>query len=834
MLQCIFSFFNSIAMLYSKNQLLQWINLPSDYETLKTKLIAKVFEIEHGEFVRALPELVVLGKVLSVEKHPNADTLNVCQIDCGSHGNFQICTWGENVAEGQYVPVSLPGCYLPAIDLLIEPRKLRGLDSVGMICSKWELWINEDNGNHRIWDLWADIGCTDSMVWKSFKELFPWMENTVFEVESVAITNRPDLWGHFWLAVECRSVFSDFQTPPNPIYDTIKAAQEFTIDQLSVLPNNAALKQCSIETTKCSYYSLVKVDNIQNDKSEFRGRLSLLDLGHTPRFNRVDYGNWIMSNYSQPVHIFDADKISWAIKVTEAKGAELFTDLTGKEHTLIAWDIIIVDDKQVLWLAWIIWGLSSAYDEKTKNILIETANFEPIQIRKTATRLGLRTEASMRFEKWINPLWTAFFSHEQVSIITKNHEEHKTGEVSGFTYTAPKEFSNPELSFKLYDATVYFYGSWDKDIQVQITPILKLLGYEIISTDDDMVSVKAPIWRSDVTMIQDIYEDIARHIGLEHIPEIPSTIDIIKSPRSIIAFKYELAEKLISWLGMSQVESYPWYSEEWINILWLDKSNYFELLNPMDSSVPFMAQTLLPGLLEIAKKNYRQVLPIKIFEIGKVFWTKDNKPNETKMFAGLWLNKKTQDWNNDSFLLLKQITSLIELNFTTPTFNFKLSENKNFHPHKQAQILVDNTIIWFIGEIHPSLLETIKIGSEYSACYIAIELEKLFAVIHTKESAWYASLQDQVLTRDLSFEITTNLHFTSIIETIASHPQISDYKIFDLYQKEEAKSVSISIDILWDGTTTLEQINAILTEIIKKVETTGAKLKWAKLEHINQ
>lgn len=338
-------------MLFSVNLLKQRISIPSDYNDIKDKLIAKLFEIEHGEVSRILPDLVVVGKVTSVEKHPNADTLFVCQLDCGSHGAYQICTGGENVASGQFVPVALPGCYLPAINLEIGARKLRGLDSNGMICSKTELGINEDADQHWIWDMQKDLACDDSMIGKKFKDVFPWFENTIFEVESVAITNRPDLWGHVGLACECRSIFSDYLKSTDPINTTIDNIQQFTIASLESLPvyqSTTPSVDCSIQTSKCSYYSLTSIPNTTNTPSIFPGRVSLIDLGHIPRSSWIDYSNYFMSNYGQPIHIFDAETIKGSITIREANGGELFTDLTGKEHKLVAGDIIICDEDIIL------------------------------------------------------------------------------------------------------------------------------------------------------------------------------------------------------------------------------------------------------------------------------------------------------------------------------------------------------------------------------------------------------------------------------------------------------------------------------------------------------
>ncbi len=872
-------------MFFSKSWLSQWVHLPVDTAEFQSQLIAKVFEIEHGAKIRILPDDLVLGKVSSVEKHPNADTLFVCQVDCGRHGSYQICTGGENIASWQYVPVALPGCYLPMIDLTIGSRQMRWLDSNGMICSKGEIGINEDEDKHRIWNMWEDLTLDDAMIGKSLKELFPMREDMIFEVESVAITNRPDLRWHFGLAAECKSVFSDYQTSPSKFDTAIQSISQFSLDALEAIPT--ITYSIDIQTPKVSFYSIIKVENITNDKSTFTGRLWLTDLGHTSKYNWVDYSNRFMETYGQPVHVFDADTVQWNIIVREAKDGEVFIDLTEKEHKLKAGDILICDNEKILALWGVIGGLSSAFSVNTKSILIETANFDPVQIRKTATRLGLRTDASMRFEKAINPLRTAYCSLEQINVVSENHKQYQTGLFTWLVYNKDNlKVTAHNIKLNIDSATVYLQGSDNPSIRSKIQPILVSLGYGVKSINDTALEITPPLRRSDVTIIQDVYEDLARHIGLENIPEIPSAILIKKSEPSFVDFTYQVAELLISSLKFNQVESYPWYSEEWIkllgattgklwayetnNLVGLKLQNHFQLENPTDETTPYIAQTLLPGLLEIAKKNYRQVMPIKIFEIGKLYLMDEKgTPVEKKVLSALILTKKNDNpkRQEDSYLQLKQILSNISHVFQTHSFDLfasnisrhiekytthperspkeyphPLHNIEYYHPAKQADIMLwnhnDTTqesgksshFVWYIAQIHPNVLEEIGIGSEYQASFLEIELQPIFKLTATKSVVGYKSLQDQVITRDLSFEIPSNHHFNLILKTIAEHPQISDYFIFDLYKKDNQKSISITVELLGDGTTTTEQINAIITDIITKVEEIWATLKWAKLQ----
>lgn len=856
-------------MLFSTNLLKQWIELPSDYSLLNKELIAKLFEIEHGETNRTYPDLLVLGKVTEVHKHPNADTLFVCQVHCGAHGNFQICTGWENVAAWQYVPTALPWCYLPAIDLTIGERKMRWEDSNGMICSKWELGIAEDEDKHRIRDMTNDVHCSDDTIGKSISELFPWMENIIFEVESVAITNRPDLRGHLWLAIESRAIFP--QSSTSSIDSLITRAQSFTstsIPELQQQTNATANKTCTIETEKCSYYSISTIDNALNSESVFPGRVSLLDLGHTPRRNRVDYSNYFMSLTGQPIHIFDRDKIIWNIIIKEASWWELFMDLTGKEHTLAGWDIIICDSEKILALAGIIGWMSSAFTEDTRSIAIEIAHFNPIQIRKTSTRLGLKTDAAVRFEKGINPLRTAFCVSENHRLLTENNEKHNTGAISNITECG-NVFPNSAitLSLDLQKASQYIVGSIDEEIIKKIPEILEQLGYICrhceesweqldvttkqsisengllrsarndefaIASLSNNLTITPPIRRSDIQIIQDIYEDLARHIGLDNIPEIQSPIFQSRSKKTIIDFQHTLSTYLIQKHKLSQVECYPRYSENRIKTMNLNKESHFELLNPMDVATPFMAQSLLPGLLELAKKNYRFTLPIQVFEIGKVWkneWTSEWISIHTKkVVAGIFVQKKWKHRWDDVYIKAKSLVQDICNTYHISELVYKQTTQEYLHPNKQVSISKNNKILWSVSQIHPSTLESLWFTDDIEIAYFKLNLEDLFSFSQVSKKINYHSNADQYIQRDLSFEIDSQSHYDQIISVFQKNNIIEDYTVIDLYKPEWSikKSIAIRFTIIWDTSLTNDKVTEITNTIISEVEATGAILKGVK------
>lgn len=827
-------------MLYSINLLKQRIPWTPEYHIIKDNLIAKLFEIEHGETQRKIPNLVVMGKVSTITKHPNADTLRVCQVDCGKHGSYQICTGWENISNHQFVPVALPGCFLPAIDLTIQERTMRWVTSNGMICSKSELGIHEDEDKHWIRDIGQDLPCDGDMVWKHIGYLFPWLENTIFEVESVAITNRSDLWGHFGLACECRAILSDYSESEDPIHQTILDANQFTIQSLEQLTSWSDLpKEQTIHvlTNSCVYYSIISIPEALNSLSVFPGRVALMDLGHDPKRNRIDFSNYFMSNYGQPIHVFDAGKVTGSISIKDASGGEIFVDLTGKEHTLVEWDIIICDDEKILALGGIIGGHNCAFSEQTLSISIEVAHFDQIQIRKTATRLGLKTDAAVRFEKSINPLRTAYCTQELYKIVTTNHTTNNTGAVTWVSYKSNGlDTTVPAIDISIKQATEYIHGSFDPHIAQQIIPILQKLGYkttqpmEVGETWEMTHKVFAPIRRSDVHAIQDIYEDLARVVWLETIQELPLPLTVSKSTPSLIQFEYELAEKVISACWFDQIETYPWYGEKQIDMLGLDRSTHFELLNPTDSTTPFMIQTLLPGLLNIVEKNYRQITPINIFEIGKVYMQWDNKSIETKMFAAMNCLKKATTRDQDPFVQLKKLIQIIEHFFELGVVSYEYTHHQVFHPRKQASILCGWSTIGFIGELHPNLLSQSGIDHNYWVAYLALELEKLHTLKWTWKNIHYLSTQDQLITRDLSFELSETTLFDKVIWCFQEIELIYDFEIIDLFKQLEStkKSITVRFQILWDGTLTTEWINNIMDQIIVHVEQTGATLKGVK------
>lgn len=350
-------------MRYHSSLTKQYISIKDAPENIAKHLILKTCEVEES-IVRTIPQDVVIGKVTATSKHPQADKLMICQVDCGAKGKFQICTGGENVVADSFVPVAIPGCYLPVIDLKIEPRKLRGEDSNGMICSKGEVGINEDEEQHWIRTLQygpsvpaeqrvqlADFDdLTDADCGTPLGQKYPWLERYIFDVDNKTVTHRPDLTGHFGLAWELNAIYGlhaadriAWNALPKLMHDhTHTSFAEMTAHaQQHAIPQH-------ISCAGVQVYSTILLEGCAVTRSSLLTRMILTDCGASPKNNWVDFSQYVMLLTGQPIHTFDADTIQGSIEVRYAKDGEQFTDLKGVTHSLLASDIVIADSAGVL------------------------------------------------------------------------------------------------------------------------------------------------------------------------------------------------------------------------------------------------------------------------------------------------------------------------------------------------------------------------------------------------------------------------------------------------------------------------------------------------------
>ena len=834
-------------MKYHSWLLQRFVSLSVDADMFANNLTLKACEVE--EVVsRKIPEKVLVGKATEVGKHPEADKLAVCQVDCGSAWSYQILTGWENIVAGAYVAVAIPGCYLPVIDLQIEWRKMRWLDSNGMICSKWELWINEDEGEHWIWLLTEDFDdLTDADLGTPLSVKYPWLDSFVLDVDNKTVTHRPDLTGHFGLAVEARTLY------PNATWTIDGWMDSFSSNQfLQSIINLSQWRGVEIQTDKVLSYALISLPNIAIGRSSFFTRLQLLDLWHSPKNNWVDFSNIFMYLTGQPVHFFDADLVVWDVIVRQAKNGESFVDLTDGEHILNADDIVIADSTKILALAWVIWGKSSAVHDGTTNILVEIANFNPVQVRKTWTRLGLRTDAELRFEKNINPVYSLY----AVSLF-RDALNYASKDLWTVTVDSQEVWYNKEMINWLLDKKIdvdyavvdgILYGESKIDQHWKYNEILEKLWFVLDSEakpKNDEVVCAVPVWRapSDINIQADIIEEIARHTWYDNLPFASMTQEVKRTQWvPDVALRRQLEDISVHDLRADQLETYPWVAEKILDTWWVDKTELYTINNPLAPEQRYLRDDLVYNLLSYVGKNSKFFDNLSVWDFGKVWnqvwlptskWQKYAKDfvGEKNMWGHMIYKKSLKSWENDTFLQAKSSALHILTTVTwkaADLFSFVSTENSNYHPKKQTNIVYDGKIVGFIWTVHPLHLVDNKMPQTAQVSYVGLDcfaIEWLIEKIYSNE---FSTLQDQIVQRDMCFVIDTPLAWSVVTNAVSVLDTVAAVTVFDLYQGDKLpvgkKSIAFTMDIVGENMTT-EQINAVMEQAIVAVEKVGGKLR---------
>lgn len=798
-------------MRYSLNLLKKYITVQDTVENIAQQLTLKTCEIE--EIVkRELPAEVVIGKVLETKQHPDADKLTICQVDCGAKGKWQICTGGENIKAGVYVPTAIPGCYLPAIDLKIEPRKLRGEDSNGMICSKGELGIVEDEDKHRIWIMNEDLhDLSDADIGTPLGDKYPRMNNAVLDVDNKTITHRPDLTGHFGLAREVQAIYA-LQENIKTTFTKLSHWQHTldTTNMLDTLENaTKGTLQIEVDTPECQSYIAVQYNNVSVKPSSLYTRLAVQDIGQNARNNRIDFSNLFMLTTGQPIHIFDADSIKGKLTVRKAKKGEKFVDLKDGEHVLTADDIVIADKEKVLALAGVIGGKSSAVTDETKNIVVEIAHFDPVAVRKTGTRLGLRTDAELRFEKSISPLFSLYafiFFLEELEFYKADLGDFTLGGVSyQIGDQLKKQLSQPKI-INIDEAkgkSMIFPESSNEFSDIG-SKILTSLGFLY-----DAGKTTVPLRRSpdDMNIAADIYEEVARIYGYENVQARPLPGNEMRyvgySPE--VKLQRLVEDYLIREAHMDQVETYPRADEKSYNQFRnIDTNNLLTLLNPTAPELSKLRPDMLYGMMELIEKNHRSFDEINCFDTGKIRPAVKGDHMELKALSIISYKKSINNRQDDTILTMKSHIRNLLAKIGVTDISFVETSHSFFHPKKQAEIKVGDQVIGCIATIHPLVQQKYKIPESAQVTTASLSMDWMQQHINktVDTSIKYTTLQDQIVSRDLCFVIDSDKSRSTVLEPLKKIQNISDIAIFDLYSgnklPEGKKSIAFSFSLKGD------------------------------------
>ncbi len=758
---------------------------------------------------------VVCGRILKIERHPNAERLVICQVDVGEAAPVQVITAATNVFEGALVPVAMDGASLTG-GTKIKKGKLRGELSEGMFCSIAELGLTLHDMPGAIEDgilILGDVGLGDIPVGADLVQELGLRDIVVeFEITS----NRPDCLSVLGLARESAVTFSKPLTLP-PVKKPSPSADGDSIGNY--------LKVTVANTEKCYRYAARVIKNVKIAPSPLWLRMKLRASGVRPINNIVDITNFVMLEYGQPMHAFDYKCIDGSeIVVRSAGDGEQFVSLDSIPHTLDSSMLVIADAKKAVALAGVMGGENSEITDSTATVVFESATFHPGSVRLAAKKLGMRTESSSRFEKGLdseNAMPALDRACEMVELLG-------AGEVVNGTidcYPVKKEEVKLPLDADVINA---FLGV--SLTQEYMAETLKKLDFGV---SEDLKTITVPTFRDDVRCMNDIAEEILRMYGYD---KIQSTLS--QKARPTLGARTErqnfdnnLHDMLVG-MGMNEIETFSFISPSWYDKIRLSpddsRRNCVVISNPLGEDTSVMRTTTLPSMLKTLGDNYSvKNRDFKLFEMSKVYLptTSDKLPEEP---ARLTLGFHTP--KNDGFYLMKgYVEAILDLAGVKGSSFRSVSTEPTFHPGRCAEIYVGNTKLGVFGEAHPAVIDTYGLdGGVYLA---EIATDALYEV--RRAAIVYAPIpKHPAIERDFSFVCDEAVEAATVASAIlSSGTLVESASLFDIYRGPQIgagkKSMSYAVMLrASDRTLTDAEADEAVSAILAALETKlGVKLR---------
>ncbi|MRV14315.1 phenylalanine--tRNA ligase subunit beta [Staphylococcus aureus] len=800
-------------MLISNEWLKEYVTIDDSVSNLAERITRTGIEVDDLiDYTKDIKNLVV-GFVKSKEKHPDADKLNVCQVDIGEDEPVQIVCGAPNVDAGQYVIVAKVGGRLPG-GIKIKRAKLRGERSEGMICSLQE------------------IGISSNYIPKSFESgIFVFSESQVPGTDALQALYLDDQVMEFDLTPNRADALSMIGTAYEvaALYNTKMTKPETTSNELELSANDELTVTIENED-KVPYYSARVVHDVTIEPSPIWMQVRLIKAGIRPINNVVDISNYVLLEYGQPLHMFDQDAIgSQQIVVRQANEGEKMTTLDDTERELLTSDIVITNGQTPIALAGVMGGDFSEVKEHTSNIVIEGAIFDPVSIRHTSRRLNLRSESSSRFEKGI----ATEFVDEAVDRACYLLQTYANGKVLKDKVSSGElgAFITPiDITADKINRTIGFDLS-----QNDIVTIFNQLGFDT-EINDDVITVQVPSRRKDITIKEDLIEEVARIYGYD---DIPSTLPVFEKVTSgqltDRQYKTRMVKEVLEGAGLDQAITYSLVSKEDATAFAMQQRQTIDLLMPMSEAHASLRQSLLPHLIEAASYNVaRKNKDVKLFEIGNVFFAngEGELPDQVEYLSGIltgdyvvnqWQGKK----ETVDFYLAKGVVDRVSEKLNLE-FSYRRADIDGLHPGRTAEILLENKVIGFIGELHPTLAADNDLKRTY---VFELNFDALMAV-----SVGYINYQPiprfPGMSRDIALEVDQNIPAADLLSTIHAHGGniLKDTLVFDVYQGEHLekgkKSIAIRLNYLdTEETLTDERVSKVQAEIEAALIEQGAVIR---------
>ena len=794
-------------MLVPLKWLRDYVDIDIDTQEFADMMTMTGSKVEKVDFFGKETNGVEVCKILEIEQHPDADRLKVTKVEVANGEILQIVTNATNIKVGDYVPVARIGAVLPG-DFKIKKGKLRGVLSEGMFCGAEELTIPsafvEDHKKDGIYildhqdsfELGMDVrdvlGINDALI--------------EFEITS----NRPD----------CRSIIGIAREA------AVTLGKELKYPEIKVQACDEEMSfEIDIQTDLCKRYCGRVVKDVKVGPSPYWMQRKLIEAGMRPISNIVDITNYVMLELGQPLHAFDLDDIKYnKMTVKMAEEGEKFTTLDGVERTLTSDMLVIGNQDKTLDLAGIMGGENSEIKDTTTSIFIEGASFAKENLRATSKKLGLRTEASSRFEKGID----INLAEEAVNRACQLIEELGCGTVLNgmLDYYPQKEevqkvTVNPVRINKLLGVNVPMD---------QFINILESLEFKCNLVSSEVLELEVPTFRLDITEDADILEEIARIYGYNNIPsaslEGNATAGVKTDKQKFID---NVKSNSIA-CGLNEILTYSFVSPRGVDKINLpandEKRNFVKIMNPLGEETSVMRTTLIPNMLDVISTNIsHKVEEVSAFECGNTFIPQEGLPIETKKYCVGMYGKEVD------FFVLKGVIESVLNNVGLKGYEIEPeTTNLTFHPGRCAKIVYNNIYIGTFGELHPDVIENYNLGQRV---YVAeINIDTVFENLNLTKS--YNPLPKYPSTsRDIALIVKDEVFVKQIEDIIKANGEdlVESYKLFDVYKgaqiEEGHKSIAYSITYRSkDKTLTDEDVAKVHEKILSELsEKLNANLR---------
>ena len=665
---------------------MNWIGDFVDLSGLDKKALIKNFTLSTAEVEDIIEKGnnisgIVVAKIISVENHPDSKKLHLLKVDKGDEVVDIVCG-APNVREGMKVPLATVGGQVG--DITIAPRKVGGYMSYGMCCSESELGISDDNSG--LWEITEDVALGTDI--KSIYDI----EDIIFEVDNKSLTNRPDLWSHYGIAREFATITGrELKSPA-----LVDASQFDNLPPVLV----------DVKATELCYrYSAIKVENVTRKVSPVNMRIRLYYCGSRAINFLADLTNYVMMEIGQPMHAFDNAKVDRIEVQTFPEGLK-FTTLDGVERNIDENMLMITSGDQPVAVAGVMGGDASKIEDDTTSLLLESATFDGVSVRKTTTRLGLRTDASQRYEKMLDPELCRFATERVLKLLEECDPDAKV--ISSFTDVYAKRY--PTITLEFDKRYIDRYTGIDIPSET-IIKTLTSLGFGL-TTDGDKYTAVVPSWRAtkDVTIKADIIEEITRIYGYDNFdiftaesPILPVRKEVLKSEED------RMKDLLVKSYRLHEVHSYIWSDSKKNDELGIETPDNVRIINAQTPDHAVLRRSMIPTLLSFAKDNRTYADDFGIFEIGHtVDGVRENGECDEQNKLGVVLYSKTK---SEEALFLKAADAARELTrdilhkecefvSSEPDYDFE-------HPVNAFDIIVDGVKIGYISVPHPTVCENI-------------------------------------------------------------------------------------------------------------------------------